>query len=93
MLKFSGDIDGVVPTQGSLGWIDALNWPIIDAWRTWFVPNTDGEGIQQLGGMIERRDGMDFATINGAGHMVPQDKPAAMFHLVTNWIKGNYTAI
>ena len=45
MLKFSGDIDGVVPTQGSLGWIDALNWPIIDAWRTWFVPNTDGEGF------------------------------------------------
>ena len=91
MLKFSGDIDGVVPTQGSLGWIDALNWPVTDAWRSWYVPNPNG--VDQLGGFIERRDGMDFATINGAGHMVPQDKPEAAYHLISHWLAGNYTGI
>jgi serine carboxypeptidase-like clade 1 len=85
MLKFSGDVDGVVATQGTLGWLDALtatgdvNWQVTEPWRTYFVGD-------QTGGWIEKRGKMTFATINGAGHMVPQDKPATAHHLIFNWI-------
>ena len=33
MLKFSGDIDGVVPTTGSIGWINALGRDVLSDWR------------------------------------------------------------
>jgi cathepsin A (carboxypeptidase C) len=32
MLKFSGDIDGAVPTYGTLQWINQLNWKITKKW-------------------------------------------------------------
>ena len=84
MLKFSGDIDACVPTDGSLGWILALNRTVVKPWRQYQVGD-------QVGGWIEEFDGLTFATVNGAGHMVPQDKPAEAFHLIFNWL--NNTAI
>jgi len=39
ILFFSGDTDGAVPTYGSRMWIETLNLPVIDKWRSW---NTDG---------------------------------------------------
>lgn len=32
MLKYSGDKDGVVPTDGSLQWINGLNWNETAPW-------------------------------------------------------------
>lgn len=37
MLKFSGDIDGAVPTLGTIKWIEELNWKITKEWRPFFV--------------------------------------------------------
>ena len=37
MLKFSGDIDACVPTDGSLGWIRALGRQVIKPWRQYQV--------------------------------------------------------
>jgi carboxypeptidase C (cathepsin A) len=81
MLKFSGDIDACVPTTGSLGWINALGWDVKEAWRQYQV---DG----QVGGWIQEFDGLTFATVNGAGHMVPEDKPEAAMHLIFNWLNN-----
>ena len=57
-----------------------LNWAIQDQWRPYFV-----EG--QVAGYIEVRDGLTFATVHGAGHMVPQDKREQAYYLINNWIK------
>lgn len=79
MLKFSGDIDACVPTDGSLGWILALDREVKSPWRQWQIGD-------QVGGWIEEFDGLTFATVNGAGHMVPEDKPEAAYHLIFNWL-------
>jgi len=80
ILKYSGDTDGAVPTYGTLGWINELNWNITEQWRPYFLGG-------QVAGYIEERDGLTFATVHGAGHMVPQFKRPQAFYLIFNWIK------
>ena len=81
MLKFSGDVDGAVPTTGSRNWIDSLDRPISEPWREWFI-----QGANTPAGSIVEYDGLTFATVHGAGHMAPQFKPAQTYHLIFNWI-------
>lgn len=82
MIHFSGDIDGAVPTDGTLGWVYELNRPVLEEFRAWKVNG-------QTAGFIQEFDGFTYATVHGAGHMVPQDKPAQAYHLIFNWIKQN----
>ena len=70
MLHFSGDIDGAVPTTGTLGWIKTMNPIVKEEWRQWKIK--DGK---EVAGYIEEYEGLTFASVHGAGHMVPQDKP------------------
>lgn len=83
MLKFSGDTDMAVPTYGTKGWIDNLNWPIQKEWKQFFV---DG----QVGGYVETRDDgkFTFATIHGAGHMAPQWRRGPTYHVIFNFINN-----
>jgi serine carboxypeptidase-like clade 2 len=46
-----------------------------------------------VAGYIEERDGLTFATVRGAGHAVPQFKPAESYKLVFNWIKDTLDQI
>jgi len=39
------------------------------SWRPWVTGN------QNISGMLWELDGMTLATVRGAGHMVPSDKP------------------
>ena len=82
MMHYSGNIDAAVPTQGTLGWINNLNRTVVNDWRQYSVGT-------QVGGWIKDFDGLTFAEINGAGHMVPQDKPEVASYLIFNWLKGN----
>jgi len=82
MLKYSGDVDAVVPTSGTLNWIHSLDRDTVKEWKQYQV-----DGV--VGGWTQEFDGLTFATINGAGHMVPGDKPAIMSHLFTNFMAGN----
>lgn len=82
ILFFVGTTDGAVPLRGSRQWITNMGWEIIEQWRPYIVDD-------QVGGYIEEREGLTFATIHGAGHMAPQWKRAETYHLIFNWIKGN----
>ena len=81
ILKYSGDSDGAVPTVGTRRWIEKLNWEIKGPYRPWIVDN-------QVAGYVENRDGMDFVTIHGVGHMAPQWKPKEVQKMITNWVYG-----
>lgn len=37
MLKFSGDVDGAVPTTGTINWVNSMNRDIISDWRSYHV--------------------------------------------------------
>lgn len=82
MLKFSGDVDGAVPMAGTRKWIHDTKWEVTEASREW-----KAEGA--FAGLIEQRDDFYFATVHGAGHMVPQFRPAQGYHLIMNFVKGN----
>lgn len=82
MLKFSGDIDGAVPTDGTYAWINAMNPPVKEAYRPYMVND-------HVAGYVEEYEGLTFATVHGAGHMVPEDKPPEAFYMITQWLKGN----
>lgn len=81
ILFFSGDTDGAVPTYGSRQWIKQLNLKVKNAWRPWI---TDG----QVSGFVVNYEGLDFATVHGAGHMAPQWKRKDVTKMFTNWIHG-----
>ena len=67
MWILSGITDGVIPTLGTLKWIESLNWEIIVPWKQWKLNN-------QVKGMVQKYDKMTIVTIIGAGHMAPEDK-------------------
>jgi carboxypeptidase C (cathepsin A) len=40
----------------------------------------------QVGGYLWRLDGMDFVTVQSAGHMVPEDQPKRAYDIIFDWI-------
>jgi carboxypeptidase C (cathepsin A) len=86
MLKYSGDTDGAVPLIGTRNWINSLNRDILEAWRPFYV--ADSDTTQHLAGYIEEYDGLTLGTVHGAGHMTPQYKPAESYWLIFNWLKN-----
>jgi hypothetical protein len=81
MLKFSGDMDGAVPTSGTRNWIKSMNRDVLEAYRPWYV-----EG--QVAGYLEEQDGLTFLTVHAAGHMVPQDQRERAHVMVNSWVRN-----
>ena len=77
---FSGDVDAIVPVTGTRRWIQSLNLQETHAWQPWYVHD-------QVGGYWQGYDGLTFATVRGAGHMVPYTQPARAQRLF-QWFVG-----
>jgi len=88
MLHYSGDSDGVVPTQGTLEWMNRLGWKETTPWKAFTMAGSTGEASKQTGGYFWGLEGLDFGSVHGAGHMVPMDQPARAYQLVVNWMLG-----
>ena len=91
---FTGDQDAIVPITGTLFWFDRYRKDygvaIKRSWRPWVSVN------QNISGMIWELDKMTLATVRGAGHMVPSDKPAEAEEILnvflerTTWKNPDY---
>ena len=72
-----GDIDNSVPITGTMTWLtrlrDEFGVPILDQWREWWVPGIH-KHEDQVAGMVWKLKGLTFASVKGAGHMMPKDK-------------------
>ncbi|KAL6626237.1 hypothetical protein ACP70R_029963 [Stipagrostis hirtigluma subsp. patula] len=76
---YSGDVDGRVPVIGSRYWVEALGLPVKSQWQSWYLNN-------QVAGRYVEYEGLTMATVRGAGHAVPQDKPAEALVLINSFI-------
>jgi carboxypeptidase C (cathepsin A) len=83
VLIFSGDTDAAVPYTGTEYWTSNLmGLAEKNTWRQWFYDNN-----QQVGGMVtEYVHSFYFLTVKGAGHMVPQFKPAPAFAMFERFL-------
>ncbi|KAL0545554.1 hypothetical protein IC582_015440 [Cucumis melo] len=81
-LVFSGDHDMRVPTIDTKGWVDSLNYSIVDDWRPWFILDD-----QVLGYTMTYANNMTFATIKGGGH-TPQYTAYQSGIMFNRWIVG-----
>ena len=79
---FSGTEDIAVATLGTLRWINYSNYTVEKKWKPWYV---DG----QVAGMEQKyTSGLNFITVKGCGHMVPQDNPKIAKELLDKFIKS-----
>nr|ACG29366.1 serine carboxypeptidase [Zea mays] len=79
---YSGDIDAVCPVTSTLYSLDILGLKINSSWRAWY--SDDGE----VGGYVVEYKGLIFATVRGAGHMVPTYQPQRALSLFSAFLNG-----
>lgn len=88
---FSGDVDADVPITGTLRWIERFKEdhgiPVYEPWREWWVKGLHTHE-DQVAGMVWQLRNFTFATVKGAGHMVPKDKPKEAYTLITSFLSG-----
>ena len=74
-------VDAQIPHTASEAWTRELGYGEAISWRPWLAQRTD-RGVALRGlvlGYTVRYDrNFTFATIKGAGHMVPKYRPAAI---------------
>ncbi|KAL4857619.1 Serine carboxypeptidase 24 [Chlorella vulgaris] len=80
MLVYSGDVDAIVPVIGTRNWIRGLQLPVTSAWRPWHGRTG------QVGGWTVGHGKLTFATVRGAGHMVPYTQQVRALDMFTRWI-------
>eukprot|EP00754_Rhynchopus_humris_P035152 Rhum_TRINITY_DN16719_c0_g1::Rhum_TRINITY_DN16719_c0_g1_i1::g.164193::m.164193/K16296/SCPL-I; serine carboxypeptidase-like clade I len=80
-LIYNGDFDGCVPYTGAEGWISSLGWDVEEAWRPWTFGGMTAGYTQSY-----KHNGFRFATVKGAGHMVPQYKAREAYHMFSAFI-------
>ncbi|THG22407.1 hypothetical protein TEA_012627 [Camellia sinensis var. sinensis] len=71
-----------VPFLGTQAWIRALNYSIVDDWRSWWVQG------QVAGYTRTYSNRMTFATAKGGEHIAPQDKPVECRAMFERWISN-----
>jgi serine carboxypeptidase-like clade 1 len=84
VLVYSGDCDAAVPYTGTEYWTSHLGGvEVKEKWRQWRYDSN-----QQVGGYVTTYSPgpLFFATVKGAGHMVPQTMPQSAYELFERFI-------
>jgi len=88
MLVYSGDDDAVCATLGTQQWIWDLGYKVSSPWAPWTMEGqVDGfhAAFSQDNKVV-----LHFATVHGAGHMVPATRPAQSLQVVKNFLSGKW---
>ncbi|KAL6655434.1 hypothetical protein ACP70R_006260 [Stipagrostis hirtigluma subsp. patula] len=79
---FSGDFDSVCPLPSTRYSIRDLDVHVKTPWRPWTVNKEVGGYVQEYTG------GFTFASVRGAGHLVPAFQPERALVLLDSFLKG-----
>lgn len=85
LLVYSGDQDTVLNFIATENILLSLNLKVTETWRAWNYQSPIGNGPQVGGWTVKFANRLRFATIKGAGHMVPQFQPAPSLQLLLNF--------
>ncbi|KAK7080658.1 hypothetical protein SK128_012961 [Halocaridina rubra] len=78
-LLFNGDTDMACNFMGDEWFVESLGQEVTEMRRMWY------EG-GDVAGFVKRFQNLDFMTVLGAGHMVPEDKPPAALKMIKSFI-------
>ncbi|MED6176289.1 calponin [Stylosanthes scabra] len=78
---YSGDVDSKVSVTATRYAINVLKLPIVTPWYPWYSEN-------EIGGYAVEYKGLVFATVRGAGHLVPSWQPERAFNLIFALLSG-----
>eukprot|EP00927_Polykrikos_kofoidii_P056574 TRINITY_DN50676_c0_g1_i1.p1 TRINITY_DN50676_c0_g1~~TRINITY_DN50676_c0_g1_i1.p1 ORF type:complete len:498 (+),score=75.96 TRINITY_DN50676_c0_g1_i1:66-1559(+) len=82
ILVYSGDADYILSFMATENWLKALQMPVKKDFAAW--KGSDG----QVAGYLTEYQGLRFATVKGAGHMVPKDRPRHALDLFQAFLAG-----
>merc|ERR1711862_418436 len=84
VLIYNGDTDPYLNSFRGEWFALQLGLDETESWRPWTV-----DGKMRMGGFVTRYvGGLDYLTIRGSGHMVPEYKPEASLTFLSSWL-GN----
>lgn len=85
VLVYNGDTDPAINSFQAQNWTSSLGFNLTSPWRPWTI-----DGCRRMGGYVTRYGDqrLDYLTIRGSGHMVPQMKPAAAYEFMRTWVAG-----
>ena len=91
IMVYSGDDDSVCATLGTQQWMWSIGMTPKSGeyWSPWKFDNSEDQG-QTAGFITKFEEGMSFATVHGAGHMVPQTRPAQSLQLMTAFVSNEW---
>jgi len=86
ILVYSGDVDGIVPITGTRAWMATFGFSIDAAWRPWIDSGLQTGGYTVHYGYSGSKNGLTFASVRDAGHMVPWTQPGRSFDLFSRFL-------
>merc|ERR1712032_233755 len=82
ILVYSGDADYILNFRCTENWLSNLNMKVKKDYTPW--KGSD----RQVAGYLTEFEGLHFATVKGAGHMVPKDRPRHALDVFTAFLGG-----
>jgi serine carboxypeptidase 1 len=91
---YGGQLDLIVDTLCIQGWLYNLPWAGMEKFKSVNSRSalTSAEDNQTMYGFVQSYQNLHFWQINGAGHMVPLDQPAAAFRMFEDILSGSSVA-
>lgn len=92
IVVYNGNTDLVVPYTGTWAWIQrSTQWQVTRQFAPWLSPDVGDNYGPQLGGYaMQYNNAVWFVLINGAGHMVPQDRPVFASAMLDRILTGQF---
>ncbi|KAL7415404.1 Alpha/Beta hydrolase protein [Mrakia frigida] len=94
VLVYAGKVDFACNYLGQIGMLHNLEWTGASSYRNsterfWYAGGSSNASGKEIAGEVRTAgNGLTFATIRGAGHFVPLNKPKESLWMVERWLKA-----
>jgi len=88
ILLYNGDMDSVCNYISDEWFVDSLEQQLVKPWQHWYY--TGQYGTEQVAGSAKHYENIIYATVKGAGHSTPIDKPEQSFELFSKFLNNSF---